>query len=168
MGCPWCDTKHSWPQHVHPEREAEELAQEARDAAGNGANFTVITGGEPLQHNLATLTRALAEANLPRHLETSGVGLLSGDFDWITLSPKPHQPPRQAILQECHELKVVVHNSSDLNFAEGMANHTRHGTMLLLQPGWDSEQGMQLAVDYVKQHQNWRLSLQTHKWLNIR
>ena len=93
---------------------------------------------------------------------------MSGDFEWITLSPKAHNPPQTNILQRCDELKVVVHNPSDLSFAETMAAHTQERTILLLQPGWGSEQGMRLAIDYVQQHQNWRLSLQTHKWLEIR
>ena len=168
VGCPWCDTKHSWPQSVHPERRAQQLALDAEKAAREGACFTVITGGEPLQHNLDTLTDALSDRALPKHLETSGVGSLSGRFEWITLSPKAHNPPQNDILQRCNELKVVVHNPSDLSFAERMAHLTQEGTILLLQPGWGSEQGMRLAIDYVQQHQNWRLSLQTHKWLEIR
>ena len=168
VGCPWCDTKHSWQQGVHPTRHVEQLVQEAVDAARDGACFTVITGGEPLQHNLETLTSALSSAELPRHLETSGVGSLSGRFDWITLSPKAHRPPKQDMLQQCDELKVVVHNPADLKFAEAMANQTPEGTVLLLQPGWGHTQAMTLAIEYIKYHPSWRLSLQTHKWLQIR
>ena len=102
------------------------------------------------------------------HLETSGVDPLSGSHDWITLSPKPHRPPRRDVLLRCDELKVVVHNPDDLQFAEAMANQTLEGTILLLQPEWGRTEAMTLAIEYIKHQPNWRLSLQTHKWLNIR
>ena len=102
------------------------------------------------------------------HLETSGVDPLSGQFDWITLSPKRHRPPREDLLRQCNELKVVIHNSEDLTFAESMATATANSTLLLLQPGWDSPNGQQLAVDHARSNPRWRLSLQTHKWLGVR
>jgi organic radical activating enzyme len=174
VGCSWCDTKHSWPQDVHPNRTLAELAAAARQAAGNGAAFVVITGGEPLHHQLDPLCAALrAEAwnrqgsALPLHLETSGVDPLSGHFDWITLSPKPHRPPSPELLAACDELKVIVHNTSDLAFAEAMAA-AASGPALLLQPGHACPEGQQLAIDFVKGHPQWRLSLQSHKWLGVR
>jgi len=129
VGCPWCDTKHSWPQGSHPDRSLAELAGEAATAAAAGAAFVVITGGEPLHHGLDPLCQALREATanadrphgLPLHLETSGVDPLSGRFDWITLSPKRHRPPTSELLGACQELKVVVEQAEDLEFAEAMA-----------------------------------------------
>lgn len=181
VGCSWCDTKHSWPVEVHPQRPLAELQQEVEQAAAAGAAFVVITGGEPLQHNLDALCAALAPVGLPLHLETSGVGVFSGRFHWITLSPKAHQPPSAELLAACHELKPVVHSASDLEFAEAMAaaataaraghtsSHSGSATpALLLQPGWDCSEGQQLAVNYVRTHPNWRLSLQNHKWLGVR
>ena len=174
VGCSWCDTKHSWPAAVHPKRSLSALAAEARQAAAAGAAFVVITGGEPLEHDLAPLTAALADAGLPLHLETSGVGVLSGAFDWITLSPKPHRPPGPRALAACQELKVVVHGTADLAFAETMARAAMDSRgaaaapLLLLQPGWDCPAGQALAIDYVRHHPAWRLSLQTHKWLGVR
>ena len=127
VGCSWCDTKHSWPQDSHPERSLAELAGEA--AAAAGAAFVVVTGGEPLHHGLDPLCAALRQATisperpegLPLHLETSGVDPLSGRFDWITLSPKRHRPPTAELLGACQELKVVVEQAEDLEFAEAMA-----------------------------------------------
>ena len=127
MGCSWCDTKHSWPAAVHPQRSLAELAGDA--AAAAGAAFVVITGGEPLHHGLDPLCAALRRATisperphgLPLHLETSGVDPLSGRFDWITLSPKRHRPPTAELLGACQELKVVVEQAEDLEFAEAMA-----------------------------------------------
>ena len=150
-------------------RRLNDLAAEAEEARRNGAAFTVITGGEPLQHNLDGLASALRQASShPLHLETSGVDGLSGDPDWITLSPKPHRPPRQELLSHCDELKVVIHTADDLRFAESMAAAVREPTVLLLQPGWDSPSGQQLAIDHVQRQPRWRLSLQTHKWLGVR
>jgi organic radical activating enzyme len=176
VGCPWCDTKHSWPEAAHPRRPLADLAAEATAAAAAGAAFVVITGGEPLQQPLDALCAALAAVGLPLHLETSGVGPFSGRFDWITLSPKPHQPPAAELLARCHELKVVVHEPADLGFADAMAraaSTTRAGSgsqapVLLLQPGWQSAEGQCLAIDHVRSHPAWRLSLQSHKWLGVR
>jgi hypothetical protein len=110
---------------------------------------------------------------LPLHLETSGVDPLSGRFAWITLSPKRHRPPTAELLAACHELKVVVHEASDLAFATAMgaqAGSARGGPgpQLLLQPGWESPAGQALAINYVRQHPQWRLSLQSHKLLGLR
>jgi organic radical activating enzyme len=185
VGCPWCDTKDSWPAEVHPQRTLTELAEEAANAAAAGAAFVVITGGEPLHHHLGALCTVLRQATNPPlalHLETSGVDPLSGSFDWITLSPKRHQPPTRELLGACHELKVVVHEPEDLVFAEAMAAaaHAARsdggansetagpGPLLLLQPGWGSASGQALAVNFVRRQPAWRLSLQTHKWLGVR
>ena len=172
VGCSWCDTKVSWPAGQHPSLALEALVQEAAAAAANGAGFVVITGGEPLQHDLGPLCSALAELGLPLHLETSGVDALSGRFDWITLSPKAHRPPLPANLQRCDELKVVVHGPADLSFAETMAAAAERSqgpaAALLLQPGWDSKEGQALAIEHVRRHPRWRLSLQSHKLLGVR
>jgi organic radical activating enzyme len=174
VGCSWCDTKHSWPAAAHPERSLAELSAEALAAAAAGAAFVVITGGEPLHHDLGPLCHSLAAAGLPLHLETSGVDPLSGRFAWITLSPKAHRPPLPELLAVCDELKVVVHGPEDLAFAEAMAAEAKEvlngnrGPSLLLQPGWGCAEGQALAIDYVRHHPSWRLSLQTHKLLGVR
>ena len=145
-----------------------DLATEATDAAETGAAFVVITGGEPLHHNLDELTSAIrSSCGKPLHLETSGVDRLSGAPDWITLSPKSHMPPRPEVVQTCHELKVVVHEPADLLFAEVVAAQAPQA-IWLLQPGWNCEEGLQLAVAKVQQDQRWRLSVQSHKWLGVR
>ena len=183
VGCPWCDTKHSWPAQSHPQRLLSELGDEVRRAATAGAGFVVITGGEPLEHDLEPLCAALDAAGLPLHLDTSGVNALGGRFDWITLSPKPHRPPTAELLARCDELKVVVHGPADLDFALAMAAVATarpvrapsagmpgqsSGPLLLLQPGYDCPEGQQLAVAFVQARPDWRLSLQTHKWLGVR
>ncbi len=145
----------------------------------------VITGGEPLHHNLSKLCAALGEeigqrigSTLPLHLETSGVDPLSGTFDWITLSPKRHKPPTAELLAACHELKVVVHDEDDLAFSVAMAERAaqartsalgRGGTAphLVMQPGHGCDRGAAMAIEFVKANPPWRLSLQTHKLLGI-
>ena len=168
VGCSWCDTKHSWPADSHPKRLVKDLAIEATAAAETGAAFVVITGGEPLHHNLDRLAAALrTTAKIPIHIETSGVDSLSGEPDWITLSPKRHRPPQQPMLSACHELKVVVHEPADLLFAD-MCSSQAPQAQWLIQPGWDSVAGLQLAIQYAKTNFNWRLSLQNHKWIGVR
>jgi len=168
VGCPWCDTKHSWPAGAHPQRSLAELAAEVEAAAAAGAGFVVVTGGEPLHHDLGPLCASLSPIGLPLHLETSGVDPLSGRFAWITLAPKRHRPPSAELLAACDELKVVIHEPADLAFAEAMARAAGPRAALLLQPGWGSAEGQRLAVAFVRAHPNWRLSLQSHKWLGVR
>ncbi|MFM8524975.1 MAG: 7-carboxy-7-deazaguanine synthase QueE [Cyanobacteriota bacterium] len=182
VGCSWCDTRHSWSFQAHPQRPITELVQVVEAAVEAGAGFAVITGGEPLHHDLDPLCSALATVHrplqhgggpLPLHLETSGVDRLSGRFDWITLSPKRHRPPTAELLAACHELKVVVSDPDDLAFADRMAaaaQEQRPGMTprLLLQPCWESSRGRELTLGHVVAHPQWRLSLQTHKWLGVR
>jgi 7-carboxy-7-deazaguanine synthase len=171
VGCSWCDTKHSWPAASHGRRSLAALLSEAQAAAAAGAAFVVITGGEPLHHDLHPLCQSLEPAGLPLHLETSGVDPLSGSFAWISLSPKRHRPPAAALLAACQELKLVVHERADLDFAEAMAAAALaagNRPALLLQPGWECPAGERLAVDFVRGHPHWRLSLQNHKRLGLR
>ena len=178
VGCSWCDTKQSWNSNIHPLISTQELSHNAAQAKLDGANFIVITGGEPLHHNLTPLCTAIRKSTLnkenkpiPIHLETSGVDSLTGCPDWITLSPKPHAPPKVELLMACHELKVVINSKEDLIFAEQMATKLKTNsskkTLLFLQPGWENQAGQALAFEYVKHHPEWRLSMQTHKWLGI-
>ncbi len=192
VGCPWCDTKESWPIDKHPTLNVHELAQETKLAQSQGASIVIITGGEPLHHNLNNLCDAIKDAtttqnskSLPIHLETSGVNDISGSIDWITLSPKRHLLPVKSLLQACHELKVVIQEKEDLYFAEEMAQQSIYEKKsaasvsclqnkkslepyLFLQPEWASKYGQELSIEYIKAHPKWRLSLQTHKWLGVR
>ena len=178
VGCPWCDTKESWNSEIHPQRSLKDLSICTAKAQKEGAAFVVITGGEPLHHNLDPLCKEIRKSTLnlenksiPIHLETSGVDMLSGNPDWITLSPKRHSPPRLDTLLSCQELKIVIHNEEDLHFAvkiEGLLkNHQKMKPQLFLQAGWENEQGKELAINYVKKNPDWRLSMQTHKWLGL-
>ena len=178
VGCPWCDTKDSWNSELHPQQSLIDLSTQTAKAQEEGAAFVVITGGEPLHHNLDDLCKEIRKSTLnlekksiPIHLETSGVDMLSGKPDWITLSPKRHSPPRLDNLLSCQELKVVIQNAEDLLFAKTMADSIKNNgkikPQLFLQAGWENEEGQTLAIKYVKNHPEWRLSMQTHKWLGV-
>lgn len=165
VGCSWCDTKHSWPMERHPLREVEALVMQAIAAR---PFMVVITGGEPLMHNLNELTHALRQAGLRIHLETSGSHPLSGEFDWISLSPKQFKPPLEEIYGRANELKVVIDNRLDLDWAEQSAKKVSDKTVKLLQPQWESSEAGQLVIDYVLSHPEWRVGLQMHKFLGVR
>jgi 7-carboxy-7-deazaguanine synthase len=164
VGCPWCDTKISWSDKHHPRRTIDELVAEAQAAH---PQFVVITGGEPLMHDLQPLTTALKQAGLRIHLETSGSHPYSGEFDWVTLSPKPFKPPLPEIYDRADELKVVIATPEDLLWAEQQSRLTRAAAWRYLQPEWNSPTSQNLVFAYILQHPNWRMSLQTHKLLGV-
>lgn len=165
VGCPWCDTKVSWSTKSHPQRAIATLVAQAAAAQ---PRMVVITGGEPLIHDLEPLTQALQAANLAIHLETSGAYPLSGHFDWITVSPKRFKPPHPSIYPQIQELKVVVVTPEDLVWAEHQAWQSPALAIKLLQPEWQTPASQSLVLDYVRQHPHWRISLQTHKFLGVR
>lgn len=165
VGCHWCDVKESWDKEAHPGRSVEDIVAEA---VKHPARIAVVTGGEPLMHDLGPLTEALAAEGFRTHLETSGAHPLSGHWHHICLSPKKFKAPLPGIHQTAHELKVVVYNKHDLQWAEEHAELASPACALYLQPEWDRrEVVMPLIVEHVKAHPHWRISLQTHKYLNI-
>ncbi|BFM39056.1 7-carboxy-7-deazaguanine synthase QueE [Synechocystis sp. LKSZ1] len=163
--CPWCDQKETWRADRYPQVDASDLN---RLAVEHQPAMVVITGGEPLLHNLQPLTTALRETKLRLHLETSGAYPLTGEFDWITLSPKPYKPPHPSLYHQAQELKVVITNAQDLAWAEAQAKQVSAETLKYLQPEWNSPEGQTLIVDYILAHPQWQLSLQTHKYLGVR
>lgn len=165
VGCSWCDVKDSWDAEAHPKLSVEAIVAEAKS---HPARIAVITGGEPLMHDLGPLTLALREAGFRTHIETSGSSPLSGDWHHICFSPKKFKEPVTDFHLLAHELKVVVFNKHDLKWAEGHAARTRPDCALYLQPEWSKrEEMMPLVTTYVMAHPRWRVSLQTHKYLNI-
>lgn len=165
VGCSWCDVKASWDADAHPLRRVEDLAA---DAARAKPAFTVITGGEPAMYDLGPLTAALRAKGLPTHIETSGAHPLSGTWDWITFSPKKFKAPRPDVAARARELKVIVYNRHDFRWAEQHAATVPNDCLLYLQPEWGrQEQVTPWIVDYVMRHPRWRISLQTHKYLQI-
>ena len=164
VGCHWCDVKESWDADLHPPTGIESIV----DNAARYSDTIVVTGGEPLTWDMGPLTSALKSKQLKTHIETSGAYPLSGDWDWICLSPKKIKLPVGDIYEKADELKVIVYNKHDLVFAEEQAAKVSGKCILYLQPEWSArEKVTPLIVDYVMQNPRWKVSLQTHKYLNI-
>lgn len=165
VGCVWCDVKESWDASIHPQFSIEQIVDEASQHKGR---LAVITGGEPLMYNLDELTTALKEAGFQTNIETSGAHPMSGHWDWVCFSPKKFKEAHPSIFEQANELKVIVYNKSDFKFAEKYAKLVNNDCQLLLQPEWSKKDTMQpLIVDYIKENPEWRISLQTHKYLEI-
>ena len=183
VGCSWCDTKHSWDSSKFPLISIETLLRDIKDAQGQGAAFIVLTGGEPLQHDLNDFCKIIQETNksnkqspIKIHIETSGVNKISGFYDWITLSPKRHKPPKDYFLFESNEIKIIINDKKDIDFANEVRkkiisiekqNEIINEKKYFVQPAWDSSKGLSLAIEFAKMNPNWSLSLQTHKYLSI-
>lgn len=165
VGCVWCDVKESWDANAHPKISVENIVKEASQYTGR---LAVITGGEPLMYDLTVLCDELHKAGFHINIETSGAYPLSGNLDWICFSPKKFKKPLEEFYEKSHELKVIIYHKSDLEWAEDFAKKMNKNCKLYLQPEWDkSAQMLPLIIDYVKQNPHWRISLQTHKFLNI-
>lgn len=165
VGCVWCDVKESWDVNAHPRLPLTDIV--AAVTAHPGRNV-VVTGGEPLMHDLGPLTQALQAAGCRTWIETSGAYPLSGQWDWICVSPKKFKAPLPQVLAHAHELKIIVFNKSDFAWAEEHARQVGPECRLYLQPEWGKrEQMMPLIVEYVKENPQWQVSLQTHKFLDI-
>ncbi len=164
VGCHWCDVKESWNADLHPATNALNIIENVKKYA----NTVVITGGEPLMWNMNFITKELKNQNIKVHVETSGAYPLSGNWDWICLSPKKTKLPLSDIYQKADELKTIIYNKNDFKFAEDQASKVKENCELYLQPEWSNRDKMTpLIVDYVMQNPQWKISLQTHKYLNI-
>jgi organic radical activating enzyme len=165
VGCVWCDVKESWDEEIHPLWRSEDLLLNIKRTP---AKIVVITGGEPLMHNLNELTMQLKKEGLKTHIETSGSSPLTGTWDWITLSPKKFKAPLPDVLPFANELKVVIYNKSDFAWAEEHAAKVSAQCRLYLQPEWSRAAFVTPSIiDYIKAHPQWQLSLQIHKYINV-
>jgi len=165
VGCPWCDTKVSWNASEHSYKTVETLVSNAAECP---AKFVVITGGEPLMHNLDYLCIELKSAGIKTSLETSGAYELSGLWDWICLSPKTHKAPLPAIFEMANELKIVISDVKDLEWAMENAGKVNSSCLLYLQPEWSVFRTiLPVIVEFVKKNPRWRISLQSHKFMRI-
>ena len=165
VGCVWCDVKDSWDAEKHPKLSIEVIIEEALKHPGR---LAVITGGEPLMHELNELTKALQQAGFETNIETSGSSKLSGNWNWICLSPKKFKAPLPAIVPLANELKVVVFNKHDFEWAETYANAVNENCKLYLQPEWDKAAEITpIIVAYIKANPKWSLCLQIHKYINV-
>ncbi|WP_284652893.1 7-carboxy-7-deazaguanine synthase QueE [Flavobacterium terrisoli] len=164
VGCHWCDVKESWNAELHPPTNTDAIV----DNASKYADTVVVTGGEPLTWDMSLLTQKLKAKNLKVHIETSGAYPVSGTWDWFCLSPKKNKLPVADAYAIASELKVIIYNKHDFIFAEEQAAKVNPNAILFLQPEWSKKEEMTpLIVDYVMNNPKWRVSLQTHKYLNI-
>ena len=165
VGCVWCDVKESWDANKHPMVTVDAMVDWV---VASGVRIAVITGGEPLMHDLTMLTAALREKGIRTHVETSGAHPLSGVWDWICLSPKKFKAPLPGLIASANELKVVLYNKTDFDWAEKYAGLVSDNCLLYLQPEWSrSSQINPEIISYIKHHPKWILSLQTHKYIDI-
>jgi len=163
--CVWCDVKDSWDVDSHPKVDVKEIVRRAKES---GSKIVVVTGGEPSMHNLTSLTQELKQAELRTHIETSGAYPLTGVWDWVCFSPKKFKPPHSSVPEKADELKVVIFHKTDFAWAEDFAKLVGSGCELYLQPEWSKEKEiLPLIIDYVKNHPQWKISLQVHKYMDI-
>jgi organic radical activating enzyme len=166
VGCVWCDVKDSWDAENHPDTACSDIVSFIEEAK---AKFVVVTGGEPLMYDCETLCSSLHQNKLELALETSGAYPITGEWDWICVSPKKFKAPLAETLAKANELKVIVFNKSDFAWAEEHAQLVSPNCKLYLQPEWSKKGEMSpLLIDYIQQNPQWSLSLQTHKYLNVR
>ncbi|MFH1004302.1 MAG: 7-carboxy-7-deazaguanine synthase QueE [Bacteroidota bacterium] len=173
VGCHWCDVKESWDADIYPLVEINKIVENAEKIP---SEIVVVTGGEPAMYNLSYLTKELKKKNIQTFLETSGTYKITGEWDWICLSPKKIMPALDENFSKANELKIIIHNKDDFKWAEESASKinfisarkNRRQPLLFLQPEWSKRnQLLPLIVNYVKQNPKWRISLQTHKYIGI-
>jgi len=164
VGCHWCDVKESWNPELHPLVKVDEIISDIPKQIAT----IVLTGGEPTLYNLNYITNKLHLAGKQIHLETSGTGNLTGKFDWICLSPKKNELPKPELYNKADELKVIIQNKTDFDFAEQQANMVSDDCHLFLQPEWSQREKMiPVMIAYIEQNPKWKISLQTHKYIHI-
>lgn len=165
VGCVWCDVKESWPVENYPTVAVDEMVSRAKKS---GAPLVVVTGGEPAMYDLKILANAIKLLGLRTHIETSSAYVITGQWDWVCLSPKKFKNPHVSSYAKADELKVVVCNASDFSWAESEAEKVSESCALFLQPEWSREKKMiPLIIEFLKRNPRWRMSLQIHKYMNI-
>ena len=165
VNCHWCDVKESWEISKDQYMHIDDIVKKVSKAC---ADIVVITGGEPLMHDLTSLTKTLKDNDKKVHIETSGTHSLTGDYDWICFSPKKFKEPLEDFFSISDELKVIIYNRSDFKWAEELSKKVSQKTELIMQPEWSKEELISpLILDYIKLNPKWRISVQTHKYLNV-
>lgn len=165
VGCSWCDTKYSWNPDLHPPVDIKDIVDRAIKYP---AAAVVVTGGEPLMVNMGPLTDELKLNGIDTYLETSGAYPLTGSWDWICLSPKQNSAPVGNIHLKAHELKVIIAEEADIQWAQEQSRLVTDQCRLYLQPEWSRREAMlPLIIDFVKENPMWGVSLQAHKYMHI-
>ncbi len=165
VGCSWCDTKRSWNAEIHPAVATDEIVERAKATEGQAV---VVTGGEPSMYQLGYFTKELHKYKIQTFIETSGAHTLTGEWDWICLSPKRQIPPKEEIFPKAHELKMIVQEEKDLEWAELNAEKVGNQCELYLQPEWSvAPKILPVIIEYAKHNPKWKISLQSHKYMKI-
>jgi organic radical activating enzyme len=165
VGCSWCDSRFSWNPMLHPVVSTKDIIKRV---IASGTDSVVVTGGEPLMWNLGYLCNGLKKNGISTYIETSGAYPLSGEWNWICLSPKRNMPPVRDICKVADELKVIIEEKNDLNWAEKYRKMVSRNCRLFLQPEWSRfEDIIPEIVEYVKKNNYWKISLQVHKYMHI-
>lgn len=165
VGCTWCDVKESWPVETKQLMKIDELTALVKNSGGG---FVVITGGEPTLYNLVALTSSLKKKGIEIAMETSGTNPLTGHIDWICFSPKKFKAPLVEYFHRANELKVIAYNKHDLIWAKELADKINPDCLLYIQPEWEKSAELNpLIIEFIKENPRWRISVQTHKYLNI-
>lgn len=165
IGCYWCDTKYKWNPDIDKEYSAEQLFEKA---SVHKSKSLVVTGGEPTLYNLEPITSVFRKNSFKTFLETSGNHKLTGEWDWICLSPKENNPPTKEMYKKANELKVIIYNEEDLRWAEKAAENVNKDCLLYLQAEWSRfNENIDMITDYIKKNIKWKISLQAHKFMNI-
>ncbi|TSA33897.1 MAG: 7-carboxy-7-deazaguanine synthase QueE [Porphyromonadaceae bacterium] len=165
IGCNWCDSKASWSFGAYPLVKVDDVVDRILKFP---ARAMVVTGGEPTLYPLHYLGNKLKEVGINTFIETSGAYPISGNWDWVCLSPKPQSPPVDVNYLKANELKVIIEKSSDLQWAEENAVLVGRDCHLFLQPEWSQKSKMlDKIIRYIESNPRWRLSLQAHKYIGI-
>lgn len=165
VGCHWCDVKESWDPSIHPLTKVDDIIDKIKQYS---VKIVVVTGGEPLMYNLDYLCQSLNLLDIKIHLETSGAYKLSGNFDWICLSPKKTLKPLKNIYDISDELKIIVSNKNDLKWAQDQKKLVGNECKLYLQPEWSKKEiVLPQIIDFVSKNSEWSISLQSHKYMNL-
>ena len=165
VGCRWCDVRESWNSCYFQPVPTDLIVDRAAKCP---AGAVVVTGGEPMRYNLDRLCKGLKKNGIKTFLETSGTCPMSGIWDWICLSPKRECPPLKAILDLADELKIIIYDQTDFEWAEENASLSNPASRLYLQPEWSNRLTMMpMIVNYIKDHPRWKISLQSHKYIGI-
>ena len=165
VGCHWCDVKESWDPSIHPLTKVDDIIDKIKQYS---VKIVVVTGGEPLMYNLDYLCQSLKLLDIKIHLETSGAYMLSGNFDWICLSPKKTLKPLKNIYNISDELKIIVSNKNDLKWAQDQKKLVVDKCKLYLQPEWSKKEiVLPQIIDFVSKNSEWSISLQSHKYMNL-
>ena len=166
VGCSWCDVKESWDPNEHPLVSIDSIV---KNVVESGTDFVVITGGEPAMYNLQPLCDALHNVEVQIAIETSGAYPIVGEIDWICLSPKKFKMPLEGNYELVNELKIIAFNNHDLKWAKELEQKVSLACQLYIQPEWDKKSEiLPTVIEFIKTNIDWNISLQTHKFLDVR